>query len=65
MHNILILGGGGFIGKNILSYSDNLELAISQREDYGYVELNAGMYIMLVQNGNTINAEYELSFILK
>ena len=53
------------IGKNILSYSDNLELSIDQRENYGYVELGAGMYIILVQNGNTINAEYELSFILK
>ena len=53
------------IGKNILSYSDNLELSIDQRENYGYVELGAGMYIILVQNGNTINAEYEFSFILK
>ena len=53
------------IGKNILSYSDNLELRIDQRENYGYVELGAGMYIILVQNGNTMNAEYEFSFILK
>ena len=53
------------IGKNILSYSDNLELSIDQRENYGYVELGAGMYIILVQNGNTINAEYEFNFILK
>ena len=53
------------IGKNILSYSDNLELSIDQRENYGYVELGAGMYIILVQNGNTMNAEYEFSFILK
>ena len=53
------------IDKNILSYSKNLELSIDQRKDYGYVELGSGMYIMLVQNGNTINAEYELSFILK
>jgi hypothetical protein len=53
------------INKNILSYSGNLELGIDQRENYGYVELDTGMYIMLVQNGNTINAEYEFSFILK
>ena len=53
------------IDKNILSYSKNLELSIDQRKDYGYVELVSGMYIMLVQNGNTTNAEYEFSFILK
>ena len=53
------------IDKNILSYSKNLELSIDQRKDYGYVELGSGMYIMLVQNGNTTNAEYEFSFILK
>jgi len=27
--------------------------------------LGEGMYTMLVQNGNTTNAEYEFSFILK
>ena len=53
------------INKNILSYSENLELSIDQRENYGYVELGEGMYTMLVQNGNTTNAEYEFSFILK
>ena len=53
------------IRKNILSYSDNLELSIDQRKNYGYVELDSGIYIMLVQNGNTVDAEYEFSFILK
>ena len=65
-HNSNILDAvESIIGKNILSYSDNLELSIDQRENYGYVELGAGMYIILVQNGNTINAEYEFNFILK
>ena len=54
-----------FIGKNILSYSTNLDLTIDQRVNNGYVELGSGVYIMLVQNGNIDNAEYEFSFILK
>ena len=54
-----------FIGKNILSYSTNLDLTIDQRVNNGYVELGSGVYIMLVQNGNIDNAEYEFSFILE
>ena len=54
-----------YIGKNILSYSTNLDLTIDQRVNNGYVELGSGVYIMLVQNGNIDNAEYEFSFILK
>ena len=54
-----------FIGKNILSYSEFLELSIDQRDGNGYVTLKPGTYIMIVQNGNITNAEYEFSFILE
>ena len=54
-----------FIGKNILSYSTNLDLTIDQRANNGYVKLDPGIYVMLVQNGNIDNAEYEFSFILE
>ena len=54
-----------FIGKNILSYSESLELTIDQRDGNGYVTLKPGTYIMIVQNGNITNAEYEFSFILE
>ena len=54
-----------FIGKNILSYSEFLELSIDQRDGNGYVTLGPGTYIMIVQNGNITNAKYEFSFILE
>ena len=54
-----------FIGKNILSYSEFLELSIDQRDGNGYVTLKPDTYIMIVQNGNITNAEYEFSFILE
>ena len=54
-----------FIGKNILSYSEFLELSIDQRDENGYVTLKPGTYVMIVQNGNITNAEYEFSFILE
>ena len=54
-----------FIEKNILSYSEFLELSIDQRDGNGYVTLGPGTYIMIVQNGNIINAKYEFSFILE
>ena len=54
-----------FIGKNILSYSESLELTIDQRDGNGYVTLKPGTYVMIVQNGNITNAEYEFSFILE
>ena len=54
-----------FIGKNILSYSEFLELSIDQRDGNGYVTLKPGTYVMIVQNGNITNAEYEFSFILE
>ena len=54
-----------FIGKNILSDSESLELTIDQRDGNGYVTLKPGTYIMIVQNGNITNAEYEFSFILE
>ena len=54
-----------FIEKNILSYSEFLELSIDQRDGNGYVTLGPGTYIMIVQNGNITNAKYEFSFILE
>ena len=54
-----------FIGKNILSYSEFLELSIDQRDGNGYITLVPGTYVMIVQNGNITNAEYEFSFILE
>ena len=54
-----------FIGKNILSYSESLELSIDQRDEKGYVTLKPDTYIMVIQNGNITNAEYEFSFILE
>ena len=54
-----------FIGKNILSYSESLELSIDQRDENGYVTLKPDTYIMIIQNGNITNAEYEFSFILE
>ena len=54
-----------FIGKNILSYSESLELSIDQRDENGYVTLKPDTYIMVIQNGNITNAEYEFSFILE
>ena len=54
-----------YIEKNILSYSEFLELSIDQRDGNGYVTLGPGTYIMIVQNGNITNAKYEFSFILE
>ena len=48
-----------------MSYSEFLELSIDQRDGNGYVTLKPGTYVMIVQNGNITNAEYEFSFILE